>query len=68
MTVDTQTLIDTLNAYQGDNIWGDVIRPSDLYDDDATDAIDPSWSSDRLVTTDSTVIRWDAQSERWDVA
>lgn len=61
-----QTLIDDLNAYAGDNIW-EVILSSDLYDEAASDLVDEG-QDDRLVTTDGVMIRWNAQTDRWEEA
>jgi hypothetical protein len=53
-----------LNAYDGDNIWQDVILGLDDYDESATDAIDTG-QHDRFALDDGTVIRYDAQQSEW---
>lgn len=54
----------TLNAYDGDNIWQDLILAADWYDDAATDAIDVG-TNDRLVTATGDEIEYDHQACEW---
>lgn len=65
-TTAEQTVIDTLNAYEGDNIWQDVVLNIPGYDEDATEAIDPSGASDRFVAGGVTY-RHEASRGAWDV-
>lgn len=52
----TQQIIDQLNAYDGDNIWQDVILGLDEYDEAATDAL--TSSRDRFALADGTIITY----------
>ena len=61
----TQQIIDQLNAYTGEDIWGDVILGLDAYDEAATAKLDPSSASDRVALADGAVIRWDPQTKSW---
>ena len=54
----TDSILTTLNAYDGDNIWQDVIYDLDV-DQDTTDALDPSGRSDVIALTDGRVFRHD---------
>lgn len=56
--------LNTLNTYDGDNIWQDVILGIDGFDAERTEAIDPSYSSDRFVAA-GTVYRYIAQNSEW---
>lgn len=58
-------LIEALNAYTGDNVWQDIIHPSGLLDQAATDAIDGGDSSDEFVTTNGRHIRYDQPTSQW---
>lgn len=62
-----QEIADQLNAYEGDNIWQDVISGLDI-DQDAIEAADPNGASNVVVLRDRTVIRWDAHCDEWYVA
>lgn len=62
-----QEIADRLNAYEGDNIWQDVICGLDI-DQDAIEAADPNGASNVVILRDCTVIRWDAQCDEWYVA
>lgn len=53
-----------LNAYEGDNVWQDIILGLDGYDEAGTDEIDTG-ASDRFATIWGEIIRWDAQARRW---
>lgn len=55
----------TLNAYDGDNVWQDVILGLSDYDDEATDAIDEGGSSDRLALSDGTIIVYAHERGEW---
>lgn len=59
----TQTLT-ALNAYNGINIWQDVILTLDGYDETATEAIDPNGQSDRFVAAGITY-RYDPAEKCW---
>ena len=63
-TPGTAAALAQLNAYDGDNIWQDLILAADWYDDDATDAIDTG-TNDRLVTTTGDEIEYDHQAREW---
>ncbi|MFG1918072.1 hypothetical protein [Micromonospora sp. NPDC048898] len=56
--------VNQLNSYQGDNIWDDLIRKIDGYDDEATAELDPSDRSDVCVI-DGAVLRFDQQTGEW---
>lgn len=60
-----QRLIESLNEYDGDNVWEDILHGSGLVDYAATEAIDGSGMSDRFVTTDGVIVRHDGQSDQW---
>jgi hypothetical protein len=60
-------ILKDLNAYQGANVWEDLILGLPEYDEAATVALDPSASSDRFALTDGTAIRYNAQVARWEV-
>lgn len=64
--MNTQEILDKLNAYQGDNVWQDIILHLDDYDEAATDALlGDVDGSDRLVLTEGTMIRFDRSSRSW---
>lgn len=48
------SIVDRLNAYDGDNIWQDVILPLGI-DEDATERLDPEYGSDVFVLEDGRV-------------
>lgn len=56
------SILDRLNAYQGENIWPDLILSLDGYDEAATAAIDSA--SDRFVAAGQ-IYRYDGQNSRW---
>lgn len=62
-----QEIADQLNAYEGDNIWQDVICGLDI-DRDAIEAADRNGDSNVVVLRNGTVIRWDARCDEWYVA
>lgn len=66
MSTNIDNAITTLDAYEGDNIWQDVIFSLDGYDDDASVALGADQGSD-VVVIDGTVIRYWATSG-WFVA
>ncbi|GAA2179928.1 hypothetical protein GCM10009785_08710 [Brooklawnia cerclae] len=57
-------LLDELNAYTGDDVWGDVILGRDGYDDDTTTLLDPSGRSD-VAVVDGHVLRWIEEDHEW---
>ncbi|MFY1599843.1 hypothetical protein [Micromonospora sp. WMMD737] len=57
-------VVEQLNGYQGDNIWDDLIRKLDGYDDEATGALDPNYRSDVCVI-DGAILRFDQQTGEW---
>lgn len=64
-TTQANAILDRLNGYDSthpedyaSNIWQDVILTLDGYDQDATEALDRSDSSDAFVA-DGEVFRWD---------
>jgi hypothetical protein len=66
------SLLATLNDYQGDNIWQDVILPSGVYDETATDNVfgASAQASDRFAASAADgwlmlLFRWDAQRGQW---
>lgn len=63
MTV--EELVAALNAYTGDNPWQDVILPSSLCSEAATEQVDPSAASDVVVTVSGRVVRWDPAAGLW---
>jgi hypothetical protein len=71
MSAITETRIteitEALNGYDADpgNIWQDVILQLPEYDEAATDEID-NGRSDRFALADGTVIRYAAETGRWD--
>jgi hypothetical protein len=54
----TQEIVDQLNAYTGEDIWGDVILQLEEYAEPDTTELDTAGSSDRLVLQDGTVIEY----------
>ena len=62
MSTTAYEIIDKLNEYEAThtaedhNIWSDLIRGLDEYDDEATDEADPNYESDVVVLTDGTRI------------
>jgi hypothetical protein len=63
----TDRLLNELNAYQGDDIWQDIILGLHDYDEAATDEIDGG-QSDRFALSDGSVIRYDYQRGEWAAA
>lgn len=53
----TAEIVDQLNAYQGDNIWQDLILALAEYDETATDAMEHG-QGDRFALADGTVIAY----------
>lgn len=64
--MDTQSTIDQLNTYAGDDIWQDVIYGIDGFDMEATTEADPSDRSDVIVLTDGTRIEFDQRTGEWE--
>lgn len=60
----TISILKALNTYTGDNIWVDLIRQLDGYDNDATNLIDPSYSSDRFIAA-GVEYRYDERNSEW---
>ena len=58
--------VEQLNAYDGDNIWEDVIHPFG-FDHDATALADPSGMSDLVILLDGTWIVYDEPTGTWRV-
>lgn len=62
MQTTAREIADRLNDYDATHnlldhdIWNDVIRGLDEYDDEATDAADPNYESNVVVLTDGTRI------------
>jgi len=56
MTESTTIALDKLNAYEGDNIWQDVIYGLD-FDRDATEAADPNYHNDVVVLDSGETVR-----------
>lgn len=57
-------LIEELNAYDGIDVWGDLIYPEG-FDLEATEALDPSCRSDVFVTLDGDVVIRSEQTGGW---
>ncbi len=57
-------LLDELNAYEGDNIWQDVILTQPGYDEDSTVDLDPNGRSD-VAVVGGHVLRWIEQDHEW---
>lgn len=62
-----EVAVGRLNAYDGEDIWGEVIRAQCAYDEELTDLVEGG-TSDALALVDGTVIRHDQQADRWGVA
>lgn len=56
-TLTAQQIADMLNAYEGDNIFQDLVYGIDSYDPEATEAADPSGKMDVYVFA-GTEVRW----------
>lgn len=62
MQTTAREIADRLNEYEATHtvldhdIWNDVIRVLDEYDDEATDEADPNYESNVVVLTDGTRI------------
>lgn len=63
---DAALLVEELNAYEGDNIWEDVVHLCGQYDHNATLAADPQHRSDFILLRDGSRIEWDGTE--WVVA
>lgn len=62
----TESRLNILNTYSGDNIWQDVIWRLPI-DDDATDAVDVGMD-DRFFTTDGVLYFYVGESGLWKCA
>lgn len=65
-TANTAAVLAALNDYTGDNIWQDVIYDLPGFDEEGTDAADPSWSSTQFVAGGLTY-RWEASEQEWEI-
>lgn len=59
-----QTLVDELNAYDGDNFWQDVVENYDL-DRAAIEAADPSGMSTVVILEDGSEARYREDRQTW---
>jgi hypothetical protein len=64
---DMDRILIALNAYQGNNIWQDIILGLDGYDEALTDDLDCG-RSDRFALADGTVIRLAVDRGEWQVS
>ena len=60
----TTEILDRLNEYVGDNVWGDFIATLPL-NHEATAAADPSSASDVFFLVDGTEFRFDYRVNGW---
>ena len=60
----TAEILDRLNDYVGDNVWGDVITALPL-DTAATESVDLSAASDVFFLVDGTEFRFDYRIHGW---
>ena len=60
----TTEILDRLNEYVGDNVWGDFITTLPL-DTPATEAVDPSSARDVFFLIDGTEFRFDYRVDGW---
>jgi len=56
----TKQILDQLNGYQGEDVWGDVILRLEEYDEKATEALGAA--NDQLALVDGTVLAYSAGS------
>lgn len=59
-------IVESLNDYDGDNIWEDIIYGVEGYDAEATAKLDPRHRSD-VIAIGNVVVRYDASDRRWSV-
>lgn len=64
-TENITAILGRLNAYDGENIWEDVVRQLDEYDDRLTGLLDPGYQSSLIVLTDGNLVGWNPMVGRW---